>query len=288
MQRIILFLGVLLLAAGCGWGTVDPGERAVFARFGKLDVWPGCFKEGLYFYNPWTTDMYEFDVKVQAFLVKGAGAGTKDLQEVHADIVTNYSIDGNKCHLLLQEVGRDYQARVILPGVNEVLKASTAHFTAQNIIQERAKLKDEILRGLRARLAQYYIVVHDIALTDFGFSKEFIQAIEQKQVAEQIVKRKEFERQQMEQEGLGKKALADGQAAANLSIARAEADGNLLKAKATAEGNRLIRESLTIDLIQFKTVETWDGKLPMFTGGGAIPLLNFEALVRKPKPEKKE
>ena len=283
MRRLILFLSILLLAAGCGWGTVDPGERAVFARFGKLDVWPGCFKEGLYFYNPWTTDMYEFDVKVQAFLVKGAGAGTKDLQEVHADIVTNYSIDGDKCHLLLQEVGRDYQARVILPGVNEVLKASTAHFTAQNIIQERSKLKDEILKGLKARLTPYHIVVHDVALTDFGFSKEFIQAIEQKQVAEQIVKRKEFERQQMEQEGLGKKAMADGQAAANLSIARAEADGNLLKAKATAEGNRLIRESLTAELIHFKTVQEWDGRLPQFMGSGMIPFLNLESMSKEKK-----
>lgn len=286
MRRWTLLIIVMLFATACGWGTVDPGERAVFTHWGSLEKWPKCFKEGLYFYNPFTTDMYEFDVKVQAFLVKGAGAGTRDLQEVHADIVVNYSIDGGKCHLLLQEVGRDYQARVILPGVHEVLKASTAHFPAQGIIQERGKLKDEILNGLRARLMPYHIVVHDVALTDFGFSKEFIQSIEQKQVAEQIVKRKEFERQQMEQEGLGKKALADGQGAANLAIARAEADGNLLKAKATAEGNRLIRESLTEALIQFKTVESWDGKLPNFMGSGIVPLLNLDMAKKKEEGKK--
>ena len=118
--------------------------------------------------------------------------------------------------------------------------------------------------------------LHDVALTDFGFSPSFAKAIEQKQVEEQGVQRKEYERQQAEKEGQAKLALATGQAAANLAIAKAEADGNLLKAKATAEGNRLVRESLTADLIAFKTVESWDGKLPQIVGSGAIPLLNLD------------
>lgn len=277
MNQIGLILAVVLvLVSGCGWGTVNPGERAVFSHWGSLEKWPGCFKEGLYWYNPWTTDMWELDVKVQKLEVKKATAASRDLQDIHSDVVVNFAVDGDKCHLLVKEVGTDFKDRVIIPAVHEVLKQATAHFPVAEIITQRAKLRTEILEGLRGRLTRYHIIIHDVALTEFGFSPSFSRAIEQKQVEEQNVQRKEFERQQAEKEGQGKLAMALGQAAANLAVARAEADGNLLKAKATAEGNRLIRESLTSDLIQFKTVESWDGKLPQIMGSGVVPLLNLD------------
>ena len=275
MRRLILGM-LAALVAGCGWGTVNPGERAVFSHWGSLDRWPGCFKEGLYFYNPFTTDMWELDVKVQKLEVKKATAASRDLQDVHSNVVVNFAVDGERCHLLVKEVGTDFSDRVLVPAVHEVLKQATAHFPVAEIITQRAKLRTEILDGLRARLTRYHLVIHDVALTDFGFSPSFAKAIEQKQVEEQGVQRKEYERQQAEKDGQAKLALATGQAAANLAIARAEADGNLLKAKATAEGNRLVRESLTAELISFKTVESWDGRLPQIVGSGAIPLLNLD------------
>jgi len=272
----------MLLVSGCGWGTVDPGERAVFAHWGSLEKWPGCFKEGLYWYSPFTTDMWTLDVKVQKLEVKKATAASRDLQDIHSDVVVNFAIDGDQCHLLVKEVGTDFKDRIIIPAVHEVVKQATAHFPVAEIITQRAKLRAEILDGLRGRLTRYHIIIHDVALTEFGFSPSFSRAIEQKQVEEQNVQRKEFERQQAEKEGQAKLAMANGQAAANLAVARAEADGNLLKAKATAEGNRLIRESLTTELIRFKTIEQWNGKLPQIIGSGVIPLIQL------PGPDGKE
>jgi len=268
-----LFLLTILGFAGCGWGTVHPGERAVFAHWGSLEKWPSCFKEGLYFYNPFTTDMWHMDVKVQKLEVKKTTAASRDLQDVHADIVLNFAIDGDKCHLLVREVGVDFKDRVIMPAVSEVLKQATAHFPIAEIIQQRAKLRAEILDGLRNRLTRYHIIVHDVALTDFGFSSSFSQAIERKQVEEQNVQRKEYERQQAEKEAASAIARANGDAQSKLLVFRAEADGNLLKAKATAEGNRLVRESLTLELIQFKTVQQWDGVLPQIMSGGDMPFI---------------
>ena len=280
MRRAWL-VGLAVLAGGCGWGTVDPGERAVFAHWGSLERWPACFKEGLYFYNPFTTDMWELDVKVQKLEVKKTTAASRDLQDVHADIVLNFAIDGDKCHLLVREVGIDFKDRVILPAVSEVLKQATAHFPIAEIIQQRAKLRAEILDGLRLRLTRYHIIVHDVALTDFGFSPSFSQAIEQKQVEEQNVQRKEYMRQQAEKVAAAAVATAKGQADSNLLVAAAEAQGNLLKFRATADGNRLIRESLTQELIQFKTVQAWNGQLPQLMGSGVVPFLNLDLGGRK-------
>lgn len=249
MRALVLLLA--LSFAGCGWGVVDPGERAVFARWGEVE--PKCYPEGLYWYNPVTTDMYEIDAKVQAFEVKKAAAASRDLQEIHADIVLNFAIDGGKCHELLKTVGADFKPRIVVPAVHEVLKASTAHFAIEKVIQDRARLKDEILTGLRNRLTPYHIIVNDVALTNFEFSPEFSKAIERKQIEEQNVQRAEFLRQQAVKEAERQVALAEGQ----------------------AKANSLIRASLTADLIQFEALKKWNGTLPQVTSG-AVPFVNVD------------
>jgi len=49
-----------------------------------------------------------------------------------------------------------------------------------------------------------------------------------------------------------------------------------VKAKAQAEANRLLQETLTPLLIQGKAIERWNGTLPQFTGGGALPFINVK------------
>jgi prohibitin 2 len=51
-----------------------------------------------------------------------------------------------------------------------------------------------------------------------------------------------------------------------------------VKAKAQAEANKLLQESLTPLLIQNKSIDKWNGTLPQFTGGGAVPFLNLTDL----------
>lgn len=254
-------LGVALLFAGCGFGTVDPGERATFATWGKLDQ--QCYKEGFYTYNPLSTDMHRIDTKVQAYKVAKLAAVTQDLQAINADVVVNFSIDGDKCHELVQTVGFDFKERVIIPSTAEVLKASTAHFPIDRIIRERARLRDEIIAGLKARLAPYRIDVRDVALVNFDFDPAFVKAVEQKQIEEQNVQRFEYLRQQAEKQ-------------AQTDVARAE--GN-------AKANKLLAESLrqSPETLRFKELDVlekkWDGRFPQFMGGG-VPLIQVPGISR--------
>ena len=191
------------------------------------------------------------EVKVQAFEVKKASAASRGLQEIHADLVLNFEVDGKNCHELLRAVGIDFKGRIIVPAIQEILKAATAHFPIEKVIQDRATLKKEIVAGLTERLGKYHIIVRDVAPTAFAFSAEFSKAIERKQVEEQNVQRAEFMRQQAVKEAERQVALATGQ----------------------AQSNRLIRESLTADLIQFEALKKWNGVLPTVTGG-AVPFVN--------------
>lgn len=257
MKRLLMLVAIVALG-GCGWSTVHPGDRAVFATWGKVD--PTCYKEGLYWYNPFTTDVYKVDVKVQKYAVQKLTAASQDLQEIHADVIVNFSVDGEKCHELIRSVGQDFQERVIVPAVSEVLKAGTAHFPIDKIIRERVKLKGEIVDGLRARLAPYYINVQDVALTDFGFAASFSRAVEAKQVEEQNVQRQEYVRQQ---------AVKDAEA----RVARAEGE---------AKANRLLAESLkqSPETLRFRELDVmerkWNGVLPtVLMDGKTSPLLSI-------------
>jgi prohibitin 1 len=54
----------------------------------------------------------------------------------------------------------------------------------------------------------------------------------------------------------------------------AEAVRTRAKAEAEAEANRLLTQSLTPQLMEYRKLEKWDGKLPQVTGG-AIPMVQL-------------
>jgi len=62
--------------------------------------------------------------------------------------------------------------------------------------------------------------------------------------------------------------------------AKGLADAVLIRAEAEAKALRLRRLEINQQLVQYETVQKWDGHLPMATGGGAIPLINLEASMR--------
>src|SRR5262249_33991425 len=91
--------------------------------------------------------------------------------------------------------------------------------------------------------------------------------MQQKMGAQQNAQQADYELQRQQTLAKAKVAEAEG-----------DAQATLVKAKAQAEANRLLQQALTPLLIQNKAIERWDGTLPQFTGGGAIPFLNLKDL----------
>lgn len=69
-------------------------------------------------------------------------------------------------------------------------------------------------------------------------------------------------------------AQVEAEAKQKVAQANGEAEAVLMRAKAEAEANRMITQSLTPQLMDYKRLEKWDGKLPQVTGG-AIPFINM-------------
>ena len=77
-------------------------------------------------------------------------------------------------------------------------------------------------------------------------------------------------------------AQATGQANAVKETAEGEAQAILTKAKAQAQANNLLAASVTPPLIQYEQLQRWDGRLPLFTGGGGTPLIDVSKLTTPP------
>ena len=250
VQTIVLIIFLLSLTA-CG--VVDPGERATFTNLGTISE--KCYTEGLYWYNPLTTDMDIIDIKVQAITLEKLGAATHDQQDLHTGLVVNYVLSADRCHMFQKEVGWGYKETLLEPQTIEALKAAAAEFKAENIIRERAKLKAQIVKELQHRMEPYYITIKDVALTDFGFSQDYSRAIEQKQVAEQKVQQAEYERQE-----------AVKRAEATVATAKGQAEANTLLAKS-------VRESP--EVLQMKWIDKWNGVQPqVLLSDKSIPLIS--------------
>ena len=260
-----VILLVLLLVFGIGgWSTVGAGNRGVRLRFGAVSGDP--LPEGLCFKWPLIDTITEVEVRTQKHQIDDQAA-SKDLQIVHVVVATNYNIDPASVCTIYQTYGVDYVARILEPNLREAVKATTAQYTAEELIVKREIIRSSVKSLLISKMP-IGIKIEELNIVNFNFSEAFNHAIEQKVTAEQnalAAKNKlaqvEFEAQQRAAESTGK---------GNAMVA---------EAKGKAESIKIESEALRAnpEIITLRTLERWDGKLPMATSG-AIPFLDLMSL----------
>lgn len=95
--------------------------------------------------------------------------------------------------------------------------------------------------------------------------------IEQTQASLQAVQKVAMVKAQADQQA----AQADGQRRALVAEAEGRATATLTEAKAQAEANRLLSDSLSTNLIQYRMIDKWNGTVPTTSLGGATPLIQL-------------
>ncbi len=233
---VVLGLIVLVLLSG-SFGTVSAGQRGVKTRFGKV---VGTVDTGLYMKIPLIEHVNKMDVQTQKEQTD-ASAASSDLQTVNAKVAINYSIDPSKVADIYTRIGTEYKSRVIDPAIQEVVKAVTAKYTAEQLITKRAEVTDAIQTSLKDKLVLSDISVTSVSITNFDFSPSFNQAIEAKVTAEQ-------------------NALA---AKNKLEQVKFEAQQKIETAKADAESIKIQAAAITSqggeDYVKLQALKAWDG-----------------------------
>jgi prohibitin 2 len=235
---------------------VQAGHRGVVLYVGAVEN--RVLGEGVHFIIPFAEQVVQLEVRTLKYEAN-ASAASNDLQEVATVIALNYHIDPSKANLIYQQLGSDYESRIIAPTIQESVKASVAKFNAEELITKRETAKAVISQTISNTLSARGITVENVFITDFKFSQAFANQVESKVVA--------FQKYLTEQNNL--KAV---QVIANQTVVKAQAQARARVANATGESQaiKLITDQLrqSPEYLQWKAINTWNGQMPYSLGGG--------------------
>ena len=113
--------------------VVPAGSRGVLLDFGAVQ--PEPLAPGLHLITPIVQSVVEMDTRVQLHQ-DTEEAASHDLQDVHASVATNWRIKEEAAPHLYQTIGpvRQILDRLIVPAIANTIKAVTAHFDAEELI----------------------------------------------------------------------------------------------------------------------------------------------------------
>jgi prohibitin 1 len=144
------FLGIAMMGVGV-IGTrfifvVDGGERAVI--FNKLKgLQDKVYGEGMHFKIPVIYTPRYFEIRSRPRLISSS-TGTKDLQTVELTLRILFRPKEEKIPEILNNIGVDYDDKVLPSIGNEVLKSIVAQFDAGQLITQR----EEVSAMIRTQL----------------------------------------------------------------------------------------------------------------------------------------
>lgn len=251
----IVVVVIVIITALFSVTQVRAGHTGVVSTFGKISS--NVLQEGLHIKAPWQK-VTKVDNRIVKLEIE-TESSTKDLQTVSAKLATSYRIDTTMSYSIIKNVGKNYEDVLVTPAVNEVLKAVTAKYTAEECITSRSNVSKELVDEINKKLNAQGIYVNDVNIINFDFSKAYNKAIEDKQVAEQKLKKAETDKQS---------AVVNAQAEAEKKkiAAEAEAAATKVKADAQAEANEKLNKSISKNLIDYEIANKWNGELPKVSG----------------------
>ncbi|KAF2646062.1 hypothetical protein P280DRAFT_464330 [Massarina eburnea CBS 473.64] len=208
---------------------VRGGTRAVI--FDRLSgVKEDVVNEGTHFLVPWLQRAIVFDVRTRPRNISTT-TGSKDLQMVTLTLRVLHRPEVKLLPKIYQNLGLDYDERVLPSIGNEVLKSIVAQFDAAELITQREAVSNRIRADLLKRANEFNIQLEDVSITHMTFGKEFTRAVEEKQIAQQEAERARFIVEKAEQERQANVIRAEGEAEAADTISKAVAksgDGLIL------------------------------------------------------------
>jgi regulator of protease activity HflC (stomatin/prohibitin superfamily) len=259
IKRILMWTGIAIIAfvvvsvAGCGIKIVDTGQRGIETHFGK--VVSESLPEGLYLFNPFTNKIVEIDTRVQRTDGE-TDTYTRDVQQAAIKYTLNYRLQQNAAHTMYQDIGRDWELKLIPQVVLGTLKEVVGKWDAVDLISNRDKAANTAFESIRDSLAERNVEVSRFEITDIAYTKEFENSVEQKVIAQQKAIEEQNRTKQIEE-----------QARQKVLSAEAEAKSMQIRAEALEQNAKLV---------EWEAVQKWNGVLPQYMlGSGTTPFINL-------------
>ncbi len=265
-KKIFVILSVLAVAA-CS--KVPAGNVGVMFDLygGDKGVTGQVVGPGKYWLG-WNEEIYLFPTFTQSY----TWAQTKNENEsitfqdkegiaLNADFGISYAIQAESADDVFQKYrkGVDELTDVVLRNmVRDALNKNASTMDAESIFGSgKTELVNKVQADVQEQVKPLGIIIEKIYLIgSVRLPESLMKAINAKIEATQRAQQRENELQ-----------TAAAQAQIEREKARGEADARLIQAEGQAKANKLLSESLTDRLVEYRALEVWDGKLPQVSGG---------------------
>jgi regulator of protease activity HflC (stomatin/prohibitin superfamily) len=287
----IIIIVVILLTFFDTTVYIPPGHVGVFINkiSGKINEEP--LHSGYKFKLPFFQQIIEYPFYMQTIiLTKSATEGSPNNDEINVnsvegqpvscDVSLSYTLVPDKVPFLytsfrqnIENISHGFIRQTVRQVMQEVVgKMNIADFLGKN----KAEAVTKIEAALQTRLKQYGFNIKQFTLNEIRPPESVIQAIEQKNIMGQDALRAQNELLKVKYEAQQRIEKAKGGAKAILEIAQAQAKANII-----------LSQSITDTLVQYKSIEKWDGYMPTVStkGGGAVPLINLNLPEKQAKDD---
>ena len=265
---IVIVVAIAVFIFSC-IGIVPTGYTGILTTFGAVQ--DRTVSAGINFIAPWQ-NVVTMDNRTQKVNIT-TQAFSSDIQQVDISMSVNYCIGQETARELYKTVGKNYYDNVMVPRIQENVKAVFSQYTAEALIANREILSSAVADLMKNDMEAYSITIISIAIEDIDFTDAFTNAVEAKQVAAQNKLTAETQQAQktMEQEAEAERAIIAANAKAQQDIIAAQADLEVVKIQADAalyagereaNMNERIAAALSKELIEYYWIKQWNGELP--------------------------
>jgi len=304
----LLTLGIAALAAvaalglvSASWRTIEPGYVGIVFDKVSRQVSARSLDPGWQFINPFTQSIQQYPVTIQTYsMVQAQGEGSQadddsikvqssEGQQVNLDTVIQYQVIKAEAAQLFQDWGGApidiVEDRVVRQYTRSQVPLVASLYGWEDIsATQREKISNQIAARLEGEFARRHLQLVSFGIREVHLPQQLQAALDQKIQAQQEAERQEYQLQQAKVKAEQDRVAAEGQANAVRAQAEGQADATRIQAEAQAEANRLLAQSLTPEVIRYQQLQRWDGKLPVFNGGGATPLIDATDIISSTVP----
>lgn len=297
--------GILALAAvvilSRSWRSIPPGYVGIeFNKFTN-QVTTKALEPGWVFVNPFTSAIQEYPVTVQTYIMvlkgeEGQSGGddsvkvqSKEAQQLNLDVSVQYRVIKDEAAALYTDWGGRgidiIQIQVIRQETRAALTNLAPLYGWEDISGgKRGELAQKVKELLTVKFANRHLLLEDFVIREVHLPDVLKTALDNKIAAQQLAEQQKYQLEQARTKAEQDKVEAQGQAEANKANAEGEAEAIRIKAEAQAKANSLLAQSVSDPLIRYQMMLRWDGKLPVFSGSDATPLIDTSTFLDQPAP----
>ncbi|WP_448530341.1 SPFH domain-containing protein [Raineya sp.] len=268
----VIVLIITIISSACK--RIDAGHVGLVVKLygserGVQDVTEAT---GWVWYNPFTTQIYEFPTFVQnVVFTRDATEGsrsneefrvtTKDGLVVSFDVSMNYRVAPNKAAEIFRKYRKpleELDKTVMRNYMREAYNKVSGKYTAEQLYENKIQFQNESEAEIKGFLEKEGFVVEQVVLlNELRLPQGVVDNINAKINARQIALKKEQE-------------VAQERAEAQKEVEKAKgyAEAMRIRAEAEAEYNRKLAESISTNLIEYEKIKKWNGQTPQYVGAG--------------------